>query len=112
MLGTGLELVQNLSSGLVEQSCAIVITTTPRHQTGTGTCTYFDIKINYYKKKNNGPTHSANSPIIPKTYYSGPFHWSVPEQHLFFPMKMPSPHTKNPLDLAATWVNMNLHKKI
>ena len=112
MLGTGLELVQNLSSGLVEQSCAIVITTTPRHQTGTGTCTYFDIKINYYKKTMMDLPTSANSPIIPKTYYSGPFHWSVPEQHLFFPMKMPSPHTKNPLDLAATWVNMNLHKKI
>ena len=56
MLGTGLELVQNLSSGLVEQSCAVVITSTPRHRTGTGTCTYFDIKINY-KKNNDGPTH-------------------------------------------------------
>ena len=66
MLGTGLELVQNLSFGLVEQSCAIVITTTPRHQTGTGTCTYFDIKINYYKKNNDGPTYISKFSNHPK----------------------------------------------
>ena len=32
MLQTGFEPAQNLSSGLVEWSCAVVITTTPRHR--------------------------------------------------------------------------------
>ena len=91
MLGTGLELVQNLSSGLVEQSCAVVITSTPRHRTGTGTCTYFDIKLQ--KKKWWTYPHQQILQSFPKHITVDPFIDQYQKNTYFFQSKC-LPHTQ------------------
>ena len=55
---TGFKPVLNLSSGLVEWSCAVVIITTPRRHKP-----FFGIKLHFYRKKRLGITY-LNKKII------------------------------------------------